>query len=123
MVDKNDLTQYIVNCDVVIEPDDHEGLTDDLPDIVALSFFSGAMGLDIGMKQGGISALFACEFEKYCRMTIAENDPEIALIGDINKYTTDEMLRYAKISEGRQIDVIFGGRSSGTKNVVRAKRL
>ena len=90
-------------------PADHERLSDDIPEIVALSFFSGAMGLDIGMEQGGIKALLACEFEKHCRMTITENNPDIALIGDINKYTTAEMLQFAKIPEGRQIDVIFGG--------------
>ena len=42
---------YIKNNNVVIEPSDHERKSDDIPEIVALSFFSGAMGLDIGMKK------------------------------------------------------------------------
>lgn len=104
-----DLNEYIEKNDVVIEPDDHEWLSDDIPEIVALSFFSGAMGLDIGMKNGGIDALLACEFNKACRMTIAKNKPEIGLIGDITDFTAEEILKMAKIPEGRKVDVIFGG--------------
>ena len=109
VVSPKDLEDYITNFDVCIEPDDHERLSSDLPEIVALSFFSGAMGLDIGMSNGGIHALLACEFNKYCRMTIAKNEPEMALIGDINKYEPDEILRLAKVPSGRKVDVIFGG--------------
>ena len=104
-----DLNEYIEKNDVVIEPDDHERLSDDIPEIVALSFFSGAMGLDIGMKNGGIDALLACEFNKAWRMTIAKNKPEIGLIGDITDFTAEEILKMAKIPEGRKVDVIFGG--------------
>lgn len=104
-----DLNEYIEKNDVVIEPDDHERLSDDIPEIVALSFFSGAMGLDIGMNNGGIDALLACEFNKACRMTIAKNKPEIGLIGDITDFTAEEILKMAKIPEGRKVDVIFGG--------------
>lgn len=67
------------------------------------------MGLDIGMKNGGIDALLACEFNKACRMTIAKNNPEIGLIGDITKFSADEILKMAKIPKGRKVDVIFGG--------------
>ena len=109
LIKQEDLGKYIDTYDVLIEPDDHERLSDDVPDIVALSFFSGAMGLDIGMQNGGIKALLACEFNKYCRMTIAKNEPEIALIGDINNYEPEDILRMAKIPEGRKVDVIFGG--------------
>lgn len=103
------LEKYITDYDVTIEPDDHERLTDSLPPIIALSFFSGAMGLDIGMRNAGIDALLACEFNKYCRMTIAHNNPDIALIGDIEKYSAKEILQLAKIPKDRQVDVIFGG--------------
>lgn len=109
VIESSSLEKYIDEYDVLIEPDDHERRTDDVPDIVALSFFSGAMGLDIGMSKGGIHALLACEFNKYCRMTIEKNEPDMALIGDINKYDADEILRMAKIPKGRKVDVIFGG--------------
>lgn len=104
-----DLENFIKEDDFFIEPDDHERLDPDIPPIVALSFFSGAMGLDIGMERGGIKALLACEFNKYCRMTIAKNRPNIALIGDINQYSAEDILKLAKIPKGRKIDVIFGG--------------
>ena len=109
VITPSDLSTYIREYDVLIEPDDHERKGDDLPDIVALSFFSGAMGLDIGMAKGGIHALLACEFNKYCRMTIEKNNPNIALIGDINQYSPEEILKLAKIPAGRKVDVIFGG--------------
>lgn len=109
VVSADNLEKYIQEYAVIIEPDDHARESTDIPKIVALSFFSGAMGLDIGMKNGGIPALLACEFNKYCRMTIAENAPDMALIGDINKYEPAEILRLANIPEGRKVDVIFGG--------------
>lgn len=109
VVSQGQLSDYIANYNVLIEPDDHERYDDSIPDIVALSFFSGAMGLDIGMAQGGINALLACEFNKYCRMTINENRPEMALIGDINHYSPDQVLRMAKLPQGTRVDVIFGG--------------
>lgn len=105
----DDLRRYIETNNVVIEPNDHERKSDDIPEIIALSFFSGAMGLDIGMSQGGIKALLACESNKYCRMTIEKNEPKIALIGDINKYEADEILKLAKVPGGKKVDVIFGG--------------
>lgn len=109
VIDPICVEKYLAANDVVIEPDDHERLTNELPDIVALSFFSGAMGLDIGMKNGGIPALLACESNKYCRMTIQKNEPEMALAGDINRYDAERILRLAKIPEGRTVDVVFGG--------------
>ncbi len=109
VVDPNDLSEYLSNYDVRIEPDDHPRRTDNVPEIIALSFFSGAMGLDIGMSRGGIHALLACEFNKFCRMTIDRNEPGMALIGDINNYTPEQILEYARIPRGRKVDVIFGG--------------
>lgn len=93
----------------MIEPNDHPRIGDDLPDVVALSFFSGAMGLDLGIEKAGIKALLACEFDKSCRKTIGYNRPNMALIGDINNYSAEEVRKMAKIPEGREIDVMFGG--------------
>ncbi len=109
VVKSDDLISYIKNDNVFIEPDDHKRLSNNEPDIIALSFFSGAMGLDIGMSKGGIHALLACESNKYCRMTIEKNKPDIALIGDINKYSPKEILEYAKVPDNRNVDIIFGG--------------
>lgn len=103
------LDAYITENHVCIEPNDHKRKGNFVPDIVALSFFSGAMGLDIGMQNGGIEALLACEFNKYCRMTIQKNRPDMALIGDINQYSPEQILEMAGIPKGRKVDVIFGG--------------
>jgi len=109
IIQQDAVEKYIKDYTILIEPDDHPRTTTGLPDIVALSFFSGAMGLDIGMEQGGISALLACEFDKACRLTIDKNRPGIALIGDINNYTARDVLKYAGVPHGRKVDVIFGG--------------
>lgn len=106
---KEKLEEYIVKNNVVIEPDDYPRKESDLPPVIALSFFSGAMGLDIGMNNAGVHALLACESNKYCRMTINKNAPDMALIGDINKYSANEILEMAKIPKGHKVDVIFGG--------------
>lgn len=109
VIQSEELAKYIETKKIIIEPDDHPRLSKELPDIVALSFFSGAMGLDIGMKNAGIEALLACEFDKACRMTIEKNNPNIGLIGDINKFSAHEIIEMANIPKGRKVDVIFGG--------------
>ena len=109
IINPDDLENYIFENRVIVEPDDHERTSNDLPKLIALSFFSGAMGLDIGMEKAGIKSLLACEFDKACRMTIHKNRPEIALIGDINRYSATDILRMAKIPEDHKIDVVFGG--------------
>jgi DNA (cytosine-5)-methyltransferase 1 len=76
---------------------------------IALSFFSGAMGLDLGIEQAGFDIRLACEVDKYCRQTIALNKPEIALIGDITNYSPDDILRFAGLSKTDDVDLIIGG--------------
>ena len=109
VIKPEDLDAYMQENEILIEPDDHERLSDEVPELVALSFFSGAMGLDIGMSHAGIHPMLACEFNKFCRLTIAQNEPQMALIGDINRYEPEEILRLAKIPQGRRVDIIFGG--------------
>lgn len=42
-------------------------------------------------------------------MIITKNNPNIALIGDIEKYSASDILKMAKIPKGHKTDVIFGG--------------
>ena len=109
IIQEEAVNEYIREYKYAIAPDDHQRRTTEIPDIIALSFFSGAMGLDIGMEKGGIQALLACENDKACRLTIEKNKPEMALIGDINNYTVDEILKFACVPNGRKVDLIFGG--------------
>ncbi len=76
---------------------------------IALSFFSGAMGLDLGIEKAGFDIRLACESDKYCRQTIALNRPNVALIGDINDYSAKDVQRAAGIFSKSEIDLIVGG--------------
>ena len=80
-----------------------------LPRLKALSFFSGAMGLDLGLEKTGIHFLLACEFDKTCRRTITANRPDIGLIGDIWRYDAAQIRDYAGLSCNDEIDVMVGG--------------
>ena len=76
---------------------------------VALSFFSGAMGLDLGLERAGIAPVLACEFDKACRATIQVNRPDIALLGDINAYDARQIREAAGLGKRQPIDLIAGG--------------
>lgn len=75
---------------------------------IALSFFSGAMGLDLGLEKAGFDIRLACEFNKYCRQTIALNRPNTALLSDINDYSAEQILQAAQLS-AEEVDLIVGG--------------
>jgi DNA (cytosine-5)-methyltransferase 1 len=77
--------------------------------IRALSFFSGAMGLDLGLEQAGIEVLLACENDGPCRKTIAANKPNLALIGDIRDYSSSQIREYAGLSMNDEVDLVVGG--------------
>ena len=91
-----------------LNPKDHS-IYGEVPEPVCLSFFSGAMGLDIGLENEGFRAALACEFNKACRMTINANRGMIGLIGDINDYEPSDILKMAGLSAHSHIDVVFGG--------------
>lgn len=75
--------------------------------VIALSFFSGAMGLDLGLEKAGFQFRLACESDKTCQETIKANRPDIPLIGNIWKYTASDIRKIANIQG--DIDVIVGG--------------
>ncbi|HEM4247106.1 DNA cytosine methyltransferase [Streptococcus suis] len=106
---ESDLDYFLKNSDVVINPKDRIRKSNDLPKIKALSFFSGGMGLDIGMENAGIKPLLACEINKEARATIVENNAEIGLIGDIWQCTKEQIYKYANIDNNTSIDIVFGG--------------
>ena len=77
--------------------------------IRALSFFTGAMGLDNGLKKAGIDIILACENDKTIRETIRLNNPKIKIIGDINNYSASEIRKIANLKPKEKIDLIIGG--------------
>ena len=90
-------------------PPDRKRKAGPLPELKALSFFSGAMGLDLGLEDAGIHVLLTCEVDKTCRRTITANRPDIGLLGDIWGYTADEIRAAAGLRPADDIDVIVGG--------------
>lgn len=76
---------------------------------IALSFFTGAMGLDLGIEKAGFKTLLACEIDKSARKTIKTNRPDIALIGDIRDYSPQEIMEHAGLKLGDEVDLIMGG--------------
>lgn len=74
-----------------------------------LSFFSGAMGLDLGLERAGLSTVLACEFDRACRQTIIANKPDLPLLGDIWEYTASEIRALAGLAIDEEIDVVAGG--------------
>lgn len=75
----------------------------------ALSFFSGAMGLDIGLEKVGMNVLLACEIDEATRKTIVRNEQDMGLIGDLRSYTVEEIIAYANLKSAEQVDIIVGG--------------
>jgi DNA (cytosine-5)-methyltransferase 1 len=76
---------------------------------IALSFFSGAMGLDLGIEKAGFDIRLACEVDKFCRQTIALNKPNTALLTDINNYIAADIRNEAGLSHSEDVDLIMGG--------------
>src|SRR5687767_10165968 len=79
IVHKYDLERFIKKTNFHPQPLDHPRKKNKPPKLQALSFFSGAMGLDLGLEKAGINILLACESDKSCRKTIEANRPDLAL--------------------------------------------
>ena len=77
---------------------------------IAISFFSGAGGLDMGIMEAGFDIRLAVEIEKkYCE-TLRINHPYLNVVqGDIMEYDARRVYQEANMAMGEQIDLIFGG--------------
>lgn len=73
-----------------------------------LSFFSGALGLDLGLESEGFTPLLYCEVDKACRGTIKANRPNVPLIEDITSYTYEEIRSISGMTS-RELDLVVGG--------------
>ena len=92
-----------------IAPDDHMATAGPTEGIAALSFFSGAGGLDIGLRSVGVRPALLCEVDKACRLSLSHNCPDAALIGDIEAYDGKAVLEMAGLIGQQGVDLMFGG--------------
>lgn len=85
---KVDYSQYYSNRDVI-------------------SFFSGAMGLDIGLEQAGLNVVIGQDFEPACVETMRANGHNV-LGGDIREIDPQQMLDLARLRVGEPF-LVCGG--------------
>lgn len=76
---------------------------------LSLSFFTGAMGMDIGMEKAGFHTRLASEIDKPTCETIRLNRPEVPLIGDVTAHDAASVRSAAGLTPEQEIDVIYGG--------------
>jgi DNA (cytosine-5)-methyltransferase 1 len=72
-----------------------------------ISFFSGAMGLDIGLQSAGLNIKIGQDFDTACVETMQANGHEV-VGGDIRNIAPDDMLNAARLSIGEPF-LVCGG--------------
>jgi DNA (cytosine-5)-methyltransferase 1 len=78
-------------------------------DLTCLSFFSGCLGLDLGLEKTGIHQLLASEIDKSAVLTIKRNRPDLPVIGDLMDYQASEIRKIASLSPKESPTLIVGG--------------
>lgn len=76
--------------------------------IKAISLFSGAMGLDIGIEKAGIDIRLCVELNKQAASTIRQNTNIPVINRDITTIPTSEMLEVSGLKTG-EVDLVVGG--------------
>lgn len=74
----------------------------------AISLFSGAMGLDIGIEKAGIDIKLCVELNKQAASTIRNNTNIPVINRDITTIPTSEMLEVSGLKAG-EVDLVVGG--------------
>lgn len=111
IINEKSLDQFIdnSNCGVAEDRAIYGFQNRDKDKPIALSFFSGAMGLDIGLEKAGFQTLLASEIDNACRKTILKNKPNIALVGDITDYSPKQIRFISGLEPNEEIDLVVGG--------------
>lgn len=109
LIPEETLHSHRMKTDLDSPVEDHARASRTKNKINALSFFSGALGLDLGLEMAGIEVLLASEIDKACRETITLNRPETALIGDIRDYSAPEIRDLARLDAEEEIHLMVGG--------------
>lgn len=76
----------------------------------AISFFTGAGGLDMGIHRAGFDVKLSVEIEKVYCDTLRLNFPNLNVVqGDINSYDRDKVYKEAGLNINDEVDLIVGG--------------
>jgi DNA (cytosine-5)-methyltransferase 1 len=74
----------------------------------AISLFSGAMGLDLGVERAGFNIRVCCEMNKVACQTIRKNSNIPVIERDITLVPTEEILNVANLT-AEEVDLVVGG--------------
>ena len=74
----------------------------------AISLFSGAMGLDLGIEKAGFEIKVCCEMNKWAAETIRENTNIPVIEDDINNVPTEKILSIANLRK-EDVSLVVGG--------------
>lgn len=74
----------------------------------AISLFSGAMGLDLGVEKAGFNIRVCVEMDKWAVETIHANSDIPVIENDINKVSTEEILKTAGLKR-EEVKLVVGG--------------
>jgi DNA (cytosine-5)-methyltransferase 1 len=78
-----------------------------MPEMTALSLFSGIGGLDLAAEAAGIRTVAMCERDPFCRSVLRKHWPTVPIFEDIFDLTGEEVMSHG-VHE-RAIDVVHGG--------------
>lgn len=79
------------------------------PSFTSLSFFSGCLGLDLGLEKAGLHTVLTSEIDKHSVASIKANRPNIPVLGDISKLTHQEIRLAAGLGKSENPTLIVGG--------------
>ena len=91
---------------------------------LAISFFTGAMGLDLGLEKAGFKFVVASEIDPDAVATIRANRPGLPLLGDIRHLTAAQVRAAAGLGDDKDIDLVAGGppcKQHSTAGKIRGK--
>ncbi len=74
----------------------------------AISLFSGAMGLDLGIERAGFDIRVCVEMDKWAAETIRANTDIPVINADINNVSTEEILNVANLRK-EDVKLVVGG--------------
>jgi DNA (cytosine-5)-methyltransferase 1 len=79
-----------------------------MPELAALSLFSGIGGMDLAAEAAGFNVAAMCEIDGYCRSVLRKHWPNVPIYEDIRDLT-GEVIEHGTGLPRKAIGLIFGG--------------